>query len=120
MIFFNFLNPLCLQDLEAYISTLPSKVRLIRSHKRLGLIRARTLGSEYASGDVLIFLDSHCEANPGWAEPILARIQEDHTVVICPVIDAISHETLQYNGGSGVGAVGSFHWTLDFVCDRCS
>ncbi len=92
-------------------------MRLIRSHKRLGLIRARTLGSEYASGDVLIFLDSHCEANPGWAEPILARIQEDHTVVICPVIDAISHETLQYNGGSGVGAVGSFHWTLDFVCD---
>ena len=103
------------KDLDLYFQTLPANVRLIRSQKRLGLIRARTLGAEYASGEVLIFLDSHCEATPGWAEPILYRIQQKYDAVLCPVIDAISHETLDYHGGSGIGAVGSFHWTLDFV-----
>ena len=59
---------------------------------------------------------SHTEASPGWLEPILHRIQQDRTAVLCPVIDAIDHASLTYPHGGGVGAVGSFHWTLDFVC----
>jgi polypeptide N-acetylgalactosaminyltransferase len=63
---------------------------------------------------VLIFLDSHCEASAGWAEPLLARIAENERYVICPVIDSISDRSMDYHYGGGA-AVGGFHWTLDFT-----
>ena len=55
----------CEQDFEAYIARMPSIVKLVRSSSRLGLIRARMLGAKQATGDVLIFLDAHCEATTG-------------------------------------------------------
>lgn len=33
--------------------------------------------ADLASGDVLIFLDSHCEVTERWIEPLLKTIQED-------------------------------------------
>lgn len=41
-------------------------VKVKRTKERSGLIRARLAGAKAATGDVLIFLDSHCEANTGW------------------------------------------------------
>lgn len=41
-------------------------VKYVRTKARSGLIRARIAGAEAATGDVLIFLDSHCEAAEGW------------------------------------------------------
>lgn len=56
------------QELEQYVSeTWPDGVvKIVRTKERCGLIRARLEGAKAASGDVLIFLDSHCEANVGW------------------------------------------------------
>jgi polypeptide N-acetylgalactosaminyltransferase len=61
----------------------------VRSPRRLGLIRARMMGATHAQGDVLTFLDSHCEANVGWLEPMLAWIKKDESHVVCPSIDMI-------------------------------
>ena len=39
-------------------------------------------GAEHAEGDVVVFLDSHIEALPGWAEPIMDRIARNRKTVI--------------------------------------
>lgn len=37
------------------------------------------------------------EASRGWIEPVLQRIKDDRTVVVCPVIDFIDAETMRYS-----------------------
>ena len=45
------------------------------------------------SGDVLTFLDAHCETTDGWLQPLLYRIKTNPNVAVCPIIDIISDET---------------------------
>ena len=92
------------------------RVRIIRLDKREGLIRARLRGAREAKGDVLIFLDSHCEVTVGWIEPMLKRIREDRTNVVCPVIDVISDKSLEYFAGNPYYfQVGGFTWSGHFT-----
>ena len=49
------------------------KVKVVHAKKREGLIRTRLLGAKHATGEVLIFLDSHVEANINWLPPLLGK-----------------------------------------------
>ena len=101
--------------LEDYLDTELEGIstRLIRSETRVGLIKARLLGAAKALGDVLIFLDAHCETTEGWAEPLLQRIREDSTAVVCPVIDIINDDSFSYVKSFALHW-GGFNWELNF------
>jgi len=101
------------KQLENYVATLPVPVYVLRTEKRSGLIRARLLGAKHVKGQVITFLDAHCECTEGWLEPLLARIVEDRKTVVCPIIDVISDETFEYITASDM-TWGGFNWKLNF------
>lgn len=113
--------------IDVYLNTLPRDpnsgddekddlVKLIHLPQRLGLIKARLEGARRAKGDVLLFLDSHCEATDLWLEPLVQRIKENNRVFICPVIDIINDKTLEYNAVDPYYfQLGGFDWTGHFT-----
>ena len=70
------------------------------------------LGARSAVGDALVFLDSHCEVNRFWLEPLLERIEENRKRVVCPVIDLIDSHTFRYTSSPLVR--GGFTWGMGF------
>ncbi|XP_062900521.1 polypeptide N-acetylgalactosaminyltransferase 11 [Mobula hypostoma] len=103
-------------ELEIYIwNSLPKKVKLVRNSEREGLIRGRMIGASHATGDVLVFLDSHCEVNELWLQPLLTPVMQDRKTVVCPVIDIINTDTLIYSSSPIVR--GGFNWGLHFKWD---
>jgi len=102
------------QRLDDYIANL-KVVKLIRLLKRNGLIRARLAGAKSASGEVLTFLDAHCECSLGWVEPLLAKIKENRSNVVMPVIDEISEVDFHYNAVPEPFQRGVFKWRLEFT-----
>ncbi|XP_038671203.1 polypeptide N-acetylgalactosaminyltransferase 3-like isoform X3 [Scyliorhinus canicula] len=104
------------ERLDSYIKNLPM-VKIVRQPVRKGLVSARLRGSSLARGEVLAFLDSHCECFDGWLEPLLARIVTLEQVVVSPQITAINLHTFEVEKPSPYGhnhSRGTFDWSLTF------
>ncbi|CEF67671.1 Ricin B lectin domain and Glycosyltransferase 2-like domain-containing protein [Strongyloides ratti] len=93
----------------------PDKVKMLKTQKNEGLIRAKIFGAHQATGKNLVFLDSHCEVNEKWLDPLLERIKIDPKKVVCPIIDIIKHENLEYV--TSPICMGGFTWSLIFKWD---
>uniref|UniRef100_A0A673BZT9 Polypeptide N-acetylgalactosaminyltransferase n=1 Tax=Sphaeramia orbicularis TaxID=375764 RepID=A0A673BZT9_9TELE len=101
-------------QLDNYVKRLKI-VRVLRQKEWKGLIRARLLGAQVARGEVLTFLDSHCECFPGWLEPLLARIAEQPTAVVSPRINTINKDNLEFEKPRRHYSFrGNFDWRLKF------
>jgi len=91
-----------------------AKVKLVRNHEREGLIRSRNNGAVAATGDVVVFLDAHCEVGYNWLPPLLAPIHEDRTTLTVPVIDGIDWNDFSINPvyAKGSHSRGLFEWGM--------
>ncbi|RXN22899.1 putative polypeptide N-acetylgalactosaminyltransferase 8 [Labeo rohita] len=86
-------------QLHAYVSSInkkhPGLLKMVTHSEHKGLSQARISGWKAATGDVVAILDAHIEVHVKWAEPLLARIQADRTLVLSPVFDKVNYYDLQ-------------------------
>ncbi|XP_056266057.1 N-acetylgalactosaminyltransferase 7 isoform X1 [Pseudoliparis swirei] len=105
------------ERLEEYIKQWNGLVKLFRNEKREGLIQARSIGANKANkGQVLIYLDAHCEVGINWYPPLVAPISKDRTVCTVPLIDSIHGQkfTIEPQGGGDKDgfARGAWDWSM--------
>lgn len=70
-------------ELGEYIAKHLPIVKLVKLDKRSGLIKARVIGARTAIADVLVFLDSHCEAYHNWLPPLLGLCVCFSLLLVC-------------------------------------
>ena len=60
-----------------YARKLNFNVKIIRLTQRSGLIVAKQTGCYSAKGEIVVFLDSHCEVMDGWLPPLVHRVAQN-------------------------------------------
>uniref|UniRef100_A0A668A630 Polypeptide N-acetylgalactosaminyltransferase n=1 Tax=Myripristis murdjan TaxID=586833 RepID=A0A668A630_9TELE len=102
------------EQLEKYIDEIhserPGLINKVRHKQQMGLSQSRISGWEHATADVVAILDAHIEVMEGWAEPLLARIKADRTVVVTPVFDKIHFDDLHVE--RYIPSAHGFDWAL--------
>ncbi|OXB84152.1 UNVERIFIED_CONTAM: hypothetical protein H355_012270 [Colinus virginianus] len=75
----DFSNKVHLKErLDDYIKQWNGLVKVFRNERREGLIQARSIGAQKAKlGQVLVYLDAHCEVGINWYAPLIAPISKD-------------------------------------------
>ncbi|KAL5284300.1 hypothetical protein ACFFRR_006531 [Megaselia abdita] len=88
-------------------------LRIKRNCPRKGLIESRNYGAEIATAEYITFLDSHCEVNSGWIEPLLARIRLFPGLAVSPILDSLDFLSGDYQFNRK-NLKGGFDWNLNF------
>uniref|UniRef100_H2YPR0 Polypeptide N-acetylgalactosaminyltransferase n=1 Tax=Ciona savignyi TaxID=51511 RepID=H2YPR0_CIOSA len=104
--------------LDEYVTRFNGIVKVYRNSRREGLIRARSIGAKKSSGEILVYLDAHCEAEPNWLPPLITPILNDHRACTVPLIDVIDGNkytfTEQAGGDENGLARGAWDWSLQW------
>ena len=91
-----------------YIQGLSPKVKVIHHDNREGCARSRLTGAKSATGEVLMFVDSHIEMESStWYHHLVAPIMENPHTIAMQLIDIIDDlGSKQYGDGVGMGQYG--------------
>lgn len=93
----------------------PGKVKIKNLEKRSGLMVARNEGAKLATGEVLVFFDSHIEVNVNYLPPLIEPIVKNGRVGTVPIHDYIEPDTFEYLVNPGfTGSRGIVDWKFDF------
>lgn len=88
------------RPLKEYVEqNFASKVKIKNLPKRSGLIVTRMEGARMATGEVLVFLDSHVEVHFNWLPPLLQPIVDNRRIATLPIIDYFDAFTFGYIKG---------------------
>lgn len=108
----NSTKPELFGPLQDYVAKNFKKVKIKNLNERKGLIVTRLEGARIATGDVLVFFDSHIEVGYNWLPPLLEPIAGNRKLATVPVIDDFDPETLQVYGNREFGYRGAIDWSL--------
>ncbi|XP_053682916.1 putative polypeptide N-acetylgalactosaminyltransferase 9 [Sabethes cyaneus] len=92
-----------------------SKIRILRSPERIGLMRARLLGARNATAETVTHLDAHVEVNIGWLEALLDRIARDPMTIAIPMMDWVEWTIFSVTSDRSLQLYGGYDWDLDFA-----
>ncbi|XP_039188160.1 polypeptide N-acetylgalactosaminyltransferase 1 isoform X2 [Crotalus tigris] len=109
------------RPLENFVKKLRIPVYVIRMEQRSGLIRARLKGAAASKGQVITFLDAHCECTLGWLEPLLARIKANRTPTMAGGLFSIDRDYFQEIGtyDAGMDIWGGENLEISFRIWQC-
>lgn len=92
------------EPLQNYVKfNFHGKVKVKNLSKRSGLIVARMEGARMATGEVLVFFDSHVEVQQNWLPPLLHPIVENRRIATLPIVDYFDAETFSFYEGQEYG-----------------
>lgn len=101
------------EPLQSYVNeNFPPKVRIKNLKERKGLIVTRLEGARDATGEVLVFFDSHIEVGTNWLPPLLDPIARNRRLATVPVVDDFDPETFQVFANLEFGFRGGIDWEL--------
>jgi glycosyltransferase involved in cell wall biosynthesis len=98
-------------ELQKYVHVnFGKKVKILNLPERKGLIRTRMEGARAATGEVLIFFDSHMEVGYNFLPPLLAPIKENRRIATVPLLDDFDAKNFGYYGLSTSRGVVDWTW----------
>lgn len=101
------------EPLQQYVNKhFPPKVKIKNLTERKGLIVTRLEGARIATGEVLVFFDSHIEVGYNWLPPLLDPIARNRRLATVPIIDDFEPETFEVFSNQEFGTRGSIDWML--------
>lgn len=103
------------EPLQLYVKkNFPEKVKIKNLKERKGLIVTRLEGARDATGEVLVFFDSHIEVGYNWLPPLLDPIRKNRRLATVPIIEDFDPRTFEVFPNQPFGGRGGIDWTLVF------
>ena len=113
-----YINEVCIVD---DMSTIPTnysslepdhRIRILRAHSRLGLIRARHVGGTFCQGPFMVLLDAHVKPHNNWLDPIIRLLRENHKRILNMEVGLLDGNTWMQIEPGAIGSKAGFRWDL--------